>query len=291
MIYGNSNFVGPRPLIYAPKRSFNPLSLSPALWLDFSDQSTLFDATSGGSNVVDGGAIARVEDKSGNGHSTIQSVLNDRLIYRAAAQNGRGYGEADGVTDFMTSTVTGFKSYTALTIVDVTIPVAAAAADTNSAFWWGWGNVSTASGPYPANRTLHLTSSTGGLSGETITLGLERAGTGRLGSNSYSRAANTCNILTTEISTTSTKLFTNSSEVSLNLNGGGASVSGNNTPLAIGYTVDDNLSINTIMVSGSLVIGPATKFCERLIFNKVLTSGEKTQLWNYLSTKWGITLS
>jgi hypothetical protein len=37
-----------------------------AVWLDFSDSSTLFDATSGGSTPAADGNIRRIEDKSGN---------------------------------------------------------------------------------------------------------------------------------------------------------------------------------------------------------------------------------
>jgi hypothetical protein len=46
--------------------AFNPLSLSPAVWLDASDASTLYDATTGGNLVAPNGTIARWEDKSGN---------------------------------------------------------------------------------------------------------------------------------------------------------------------------------------------------------------------------------
>jgi hypothetical protein len=83
---------------------FNPLSLSPALWLDFSDQSTLFDATSGGSNVVDGGAIARVVNKGTISGSFTQSTLNDRPLWDADGRNGRGVANLDGTTDFLDGT-------------------------------------------------------------------------------------------------------------------------------------------------------------------------------------------
>jgi hypothetical protein len=33
-----------------------------------------------------------------------------------------------------------------------------------------------------------------------------------------------------------------------------------------------------------------TYYCEVIIYNRVLTAGEKTQVWNYLSTKWNISL-
>jgi hypothetical protein len=60
------------------RRGFSPLSLSPALWLDASDASTLFDATTGGSLVAADGAVARWEDKSGNARHATQATLSLR---------------------------------------------------------------------------------------------------------------------------------------------------------------------------------------------------------------------
>lgn len=82
---------------------FNPLSLSPALWLDASDSSTLFDATSGGNLVTAGGAVARWEDKSGNGRHITQSTLDNRPIRSVSSLGGRDTLFFDGVNDFMSS--------------------------------------------------------------------------------------------------------------------------------------------------------------------------------------------
>jgi len=62
------------PMIINPYAfsAFNPLSLSPALWLDASDAATLYNATSGGSLVSIGGGVARWEDKSGNAKHALQ---------------------------------------------------------------------------------------------------------------------------------------------------------------------------------------------------------------------------
>ncbi len=82
---------------------FNPLSLSPALWLDASDSSTLFDATVGGNLVAAGGAVARWEDKSGNGRHITQSTLANRPIRSVSSLGGRDTLFFDGVNDFMSS--------------------------------------------------------------------------------------------------------------------------------------------------------------------------------------------
>lgn len=67
--------------------SFNPLNLSPALWLDAADSSTLFDATSGGNTPADAGSVKRWQDKSGNDrHVTEATAAPTR---RTGVQNGR----------------------------------------------------------------------------------------------------------------------------------------------------------------------------------------------------------
>ena len=64
---------------------WTPAQITTALWLDAADSTTLFDATIGGSLVVDGGTVRRWEDKSGNArHATnstgpTYSAANNRL--------------------------------------------------------------------------------------------------------------------------------------------------------------------------------------------------------------------
>jgi len=49
--------------------SFSPLDIAGCtVWLDASDSTTLFDATSGGSLPADEGEVERIEDKSGNSY-------------------------------------------------------------------------------------------------------------------------------------------------------------------------------------------------------------------------------
>lgn len=63
---------------------FSPLDLSPSIWLDASDASTLYDATTGGSLVEADGSIARWEDKSGNGLHMTQATSTARPLRRAS---------------------------------------------------------------------------------------------------------------------------------------------------------------------------------------------------------------
>ncbi len=74
----NSSMVGVFPM----------LDYEPLLWLKASDASTLFDAVSGGSLVAPDGAVARWEDKSGNGFHFTQATAGDRPIRKVGVING-----------------------------------------------------------------------------------------------------------------------------------------------------------------------------------------------------------
>lgn len=59
-----------------------------AFWLDASDSSTLFNATTGGSLPGDGNAVARWGDKTGNGRHFIQGTGANQPTRETAVQNG-----------------------------------------------------------------------------------------------------------------------------------------------------------------------------------------------------------
>lgn len=66
---------------------WTPARITTSLWLDASDSSTLYDATSGGSLVAANGAIARWQDKSGNARHVTQSTAGSRPTRKTAVQN------------------------------------------------------------------------------------------------------------------------------------------------------------------------------------------------------------
>ena len=70
---------------------------------DFSNPATLYDATSGGSLVGSGAAIARAEDVSGNGNHMTQSSSTLRPLRIVAAQRGLDAARFDGTNDYMTA--------------------------------------------------------------------------------------------------------------------------------------------------------------------------------------------
>jgi hypothetical protein len=63
-----------------------------AVWLDFSDSSTLFDATSDGSTPAADGNIRRIEDKSGNSRHFVERTSTAAPIRKLAQINGLDVG-------------------------------------------------------------------------------------------------------------------------------------------------------------------------------------------------------
>lgn len=82
--------------------SFSPLSLSPLAWYDPSDLATLWQDTAATTPVTaDGQAVARIDDKSGNGRHMTQATAAARPLYKTAG--GLHWLEGDGVDDTMAS--------------------------------------------------------------------------------------------------------------------------------------------------------------------------------------------
>lgn len=75
------------------------LGTAPDLWLDASDNTYLYDATSGGSNVVADGSVARWEDRSGNAKHATQATSGDRPLYKTSIIGGLGVVRFDGSSD------------------------------------------------------------------------------------------------------------------------------------------------------------------------------------------------
>jgi len=81
---------------------FTPSSVSGLqLWLDASDASTLYDATSGGSLVAADGAVSRWQDKSSNARHFTQSTSGNRPLRKTAQQNGLTTLLFDGSSDVL----------------------------------------------------------------------------------------------------------------------------------------------------------------------------------------------
>lgn len=100
-------------------------------WWDFSNGSTMFDATTGGSLVAADAAVARVEDLSGNTRHFTQATSASRPIRKTNIQNGRGTIRLNGSQHFM---ATSANLSTILPLAQCTVfAVAACASASNDA--------------------------------------------------------------------------------------------------------------------------------------------------------------
>ena len=258
---------------------WNPSMITTALWLDAADASTITES---------GGAITAWADKSGNDHN---AAADGNPTYSATGMStSKPAVQLDGTGDSFVSSITGIGSFNALDVYMVTQTTAAAGVEANSGTFWGYGNVGSASGSYPANRSQVLSSVTSGLSGESIAIVYENTSFtgGRLGSATYTRAANTAQILNSKNSTSGTSLFANGSQVNLGL-ANQITTSTNTAPSSIGYTTDSDLWIGAARANGTIVYSPAIKFAEVIVSSTLLSTDNRQRIEGYLAHKWGLT--
>jgi len=91
------------PYRYASGGEFSPLDISDCvLWLDGSDTSTMYDASSGGSLTTNGNDIARWEDKSGQSNHATQGTAAACPHRTDSAENGLTAAGFDGSDDYIT---------------------------------------------------------------------------------------------------------------------------------------------------------------------------------------------
>ena len=256
---------------------WNPSMISTALWLDANDSATV---------IQGGGAVTTWNDKSGNSRN---ATANGNPTYSATGMStSKPAVQLDGTGDGFVSSITGIGSFNALDVYMVTQTTTAAAANTNSGIFWGYGNISGASGSYPANRGIGLASSTGALSGEFITVLTEPViASGRLGSTTYSRSANTAQILNSRMSTSGTALIANGTAVVIDL-ASNVTTSTPAAPSSIGYTFDSNFYVGAFRGTGSLVYSPAIKFAEVIVSSTLLSTLDRQKIEGYLAHKWGL---
>lgn len=95
----------------------SPLSLQLAAWYDPSDLGTLFQDTAGTVPVsADGDPVARMEDKSGNGHHMTQADPARQPVYHTAG--GAHWIESDGTDDSLsTPSRMGFSTNPDITVI------------------------------------------------------------------------------------------------------------------------------------------------------------------------------
>jgi hypothetical protein len=257
---------------------WTPANITTALWLDAADSSTITES---------GSAITTWADKSGNGRTA--TAAGNPTYSATGTSTSKPAVQLDGTGDGFVSSIAGIGSFDALDVYMVTQTTAAAAANVNTAHFWGWGNLGSASSPYPFNTALALLSITGSLASELITVhALSGLSGGQLGSSTYSRPANTAQIINSRNSTTGTSLFADGSAVTLNL-ANAITTSTNTAPSSFAYTVDSDLHIGAVRSGGNVAYSPAIKFAEVIVSSTLLSTADRQRIEGYLAHKWGLT--
>ena len=266
------------------------------LWLDASDASTLFDATTGGSLVAADGGVARWEDKSGNARHATQATSGSRPLRKTSQQNGLG---------------TLFFNESALLSVPSSTAAFKFLHSTNSSIFFVTRPGTTSN---PQKRLTLLSTSTGGSGGQpAFNIFYEDRD---LPDDNYT-ANDACNVLIGRASgsgvvvdvggTTTPVGLTNwtanqysviscvlrpenataSNRLSQRKNGGSA-ITGN-TGTATPGTADapQNLTIGSLGGSASVLwLG---NIAEIIIYNAALSDTDRAAVESYLMSKWGIT--
>ncbi len=248
--------------------AFNPLSLSPVAWFDGADANTMFDSTTGGSIVAPGDAIARWEDKSGNGRHATQSTVINRPIRTASGQNNKNVVTFDGTNDRMTF---GRIDLTAATLFAVvrrtsssvyqTYFQALQSSTTRTAFEGGLNN-DVNFGPIFVGSNANST---------------QMAKGGTLGQN-------TTRILTSKWLGGST---VGAANYSVRVNGVAVTLSNSNS---IGAANGSTSLIGATSSAGNTVSFFGGFICELILCNANLSSTLVSKTETYLSKKWGVTI-
>jgi hypothetical protein len=222
-------------------------------WYDASDSATLFDATTGGSQVAANGAVARWEDKSGNARHATQSESGRRPVRKTAVQGGKDMLRFDGTDDSLVlSAITIPASHTVFSVFvrqtasihSITLGGEGTPGDTRYSAWWFTDNV--VYGKSNASFSTH-------------------------GSDSTSTGAFV--LVDTRSATTSVVTRRNSTQIASVTSGNAVTNAASGTWTTIG-------SIAGASHSGDIA--------EVIIFNTALSDTDRGVIESYLRTKWGI---
>jgi hypothetical protein len=104
---------------------FNPLRLSPALWLDASDSATLFQSNGGSAAAADGDPVGYWTDKSGNAKHVQQTDPTKKPLLKTGAngQNAKSVLLFNGTNNYLDSVTTNglTQPYTFFAVAKTTV--------------------------------------------------------------------------------------------------------------------------------------------------------------------------
>ena len=185
----------------------------------------------------------------------------------------------DGVNDYITGSnfATGSSSLSAFNIFS---SVTASAANTTS---YSWYHFSSGSGQFNKG------SSTGLLTGETMYLGVTKTGitTGRLGSNTYSRAANAVFVESEFWTSTGVTSFQNTTQTTLNLSANGFATNSNVSPSTIAMPENKFVWGAFNLVAGTVAV-PTHGKCMEMVYWGDNKSSERIDIQNNMNQYFNI---
>jgi hypothetical protein len=260
------------------------------LWLDASDSSTLYDATSGGSLVAADGGVARWQDKSGNARHATQSTSANRPARKTAIQGGKDVLRFDGSNDSL-SIASSTETFKFVHSSDSTVFVVFKSGTTanpghNAYIVLGTANSTTTvvgallytgdSDPTSANNTLYWYVSRGGAGTYPVFFD---------GNNYFpSNAFGMISLLSKPQDGTSGSRF------AIRRNGG--SLNSTNSPGGSPQTVSTASSTDDLTV-GRAPSGESDflngDIAEIIIYDSALSDTDREAVENYLLAKWAIT--
>lgn len=137
-----------------PSTAFDPLSITGCLsWYDWSDASTIYNATTGGSLVAADGAVYRLQDKSSNARHLMQASTGFNPLRKTSIQNGLDCGLFDGTNDYLETS--GNFPETGNLEVSVLVVLKKLTATKGHLFGWGTTGVAlNVFGIYDDNSTI-----------------------------------------------------------------------------------------------------------------------------------------
>lgn len=271
--------------------AWTPASIASALWLDFSDTSKLFDATSGGSAVTNGVGIARAEDKSGNGRHFTQSTAGARPTYTTGLQNSLGGAVFDGGDSLSHSTASTWTFLHSAQSTIFIVQKSGTVADPTAVYAWLGNNGGTSSniGAFFGYDDRNV------LTGMTDSFNCSC--TAGAGVSVYAATNNSASAMVTDFRnvltpnthqlctiTSDPTNATAASRVKLAVNGG--TLVGNNerTGTASGSAPTFNLQIGETNGVGRMV----GNILEIVILNYAASTDIRQQMEGYLAWKWGL---
>lgn len=257
------------------------------LWLDASDASTLYDATTGGALVAADGGVARWEDKSGNNRHATQGTAANRPLRKTSQQNGLDTLSFDGSNDQLvipsSKTYFRFLHYGAATAFVVVRP--GTTADPDAAYIiFETGNLST-SFSVPGGYSMFYDDRVSGSRNDNLRIFIASGETG--GSVTVEAndtvAANTYGVL----SVVSDTLAATASRIFARTNGG--SVHSTNTETGTADDVDAQNDLAIGARTSDLLFPLDGNIAEMIMYDSALSDTDRESVENYLMTKWGIT--